>query len=80
MNNVTYAAVQEIYDLGNERRTSYGIVAYSDESIDGTVTIIASVRDVSPDCSKMTKLAEQLNQAKLSPIHLRDVVEDQLAE
>lgn len=67
MNNVTYGLSEEIYALGNEKRVSYGIVAYSNAELDGTATIISSVRDVSSDRQAMVRLISQCNRLQLSP-------------
>ncbi len=79
MNNVTYALSEEIYKLGNEKRVSYGIVAYANAELDGTATIISSVRDVSSDRQAIVDLISQCNRLQLSPAHLGEVVEDFLA-
>ena len=79
MKNITYAISKEIYAFGNEARTSYGIVAYSDADMDGSKTIVASVRDITSDRVALTKLVDDCNRLELSCVHLNDVVEDFLA-
>ena len=76
MKNITYAVAEERYTFGDETRTSYGIVAYSNADQDGSKTIVASVRDVTSDRTGITKLVNDCNRLKLSTIHLNDVVED----
>ena len=76
MINVTYGVIEEIYSLGISSRTSYGIAAYADSAEDGTVTIGASVRDVTADKQALSKLVALCNRLELSTIHLNDVVED----
>ena len=76
MKNITYAVSEERYTFGNETRTSYGIVAYSNADQDGSKTIVASVRDVTSDKTSLTKLVNDCNRLELSTVHLKDVVED----
>ena len=76
MKNITYAVSEERYTFGNETRTSYGIVAYSNADQDGSKTIVASVRDVTSDKTNLIKLVDDCNRLELSTVHLNDVVED----
>lgn len=76
MNKITYGISEEIYILNNQKRISYGIVVYSNADQDGTATIVDSVRDVSSNKENITRLVNECNRLRLSPIHLRDVVED----
>ena len=76
MKNITYAIYKEKYAFGNETRTSYGIVAYSNANQDGSKTIVASVRDITSDKTSLTKLVDDCNRLELSTVHLNDVVED----
>lgn len=73
---ITYGTTEEIYSLNGISRTSYGIAAYSNAEVDGTATIVASVRDITPDREKVDKLVALCNQMELSTIHLCDVVEN----
>ena len=76
---VTYGLTEEIYNLGDSARTSYGIAAYADADSDGSATILASVHDITSDKSEMEKLVHLCNTLGLSVLHLRDIVEDFLA-
>ena len=76
MKNITYAISKENYAFGNETRTSYGIVAYSNANQDGSKTIVASVHDVTSDKHSLTELVNDCNRLELSTVHLNDVVED----
>ena len=80
MMNVTYAVAEEKYAVGNESRTSYGIVAYANAEQDGTATIVASVRDITYDKNRLRKLVDDCNRFELSTVHLHDVVEDFLSD
>ena len=76
MKNITYAVSEERYTFGNETRTSYGIVAYSNANQDGSKTIVASMRDITSDRVALAKLVNDCNRLELSTIHLNDVIED----
>lgn len=76
MTKVTYGISEEKYSLGEECRTSYGIVAYADADSNGTATIVAAVHDITSDKLALTKLINDCNHLELSAIHLYDVVED----
>lgn len=79
MKNITYAVAEERYTFGDETRTSYGIVAYSNADQDGSKTIVASVRDIASDKDRLSKLVNDCNDLELSTVHLNDVVEDFLS-
>ena len=79
MKNITYAVAEEKYTFGEECRTSYGIVAYSNADQDGTKTIVASVRDVTSDRDAIARLVCDCNRLEISILHLHDVVEDFLS-
>ena len=76
---ISYGISEEIYSLGKNSRTSYGIAAYADIDGDGTATIVASVHDITSDKSRLTELVHQCNRLGLSLIHLDDVIEDFLS-
>ncbi len=76
MMNVTYALVEERYELADEIRISYGIVAYANAEQDGTATIVASVHDITSDKLRLKELVDDCNRFELSTIHLSDVIED----
>lgn len=79
MNHITYGVTEEVYELGNDRRTAYGIVAYANADEDGTATIVSGVYDITDDREELEKLVALCNDLELSVIHLKDVVEDFLA-
>ena len=80
MMNVTYAVAEEKYALGEEKRISYGIVAYANAEQAGTATIVASVRDITSDKNRLKKLVYDCNRLELSTVHLHDVVEGFLSD
>ena len=80
MMKLTYAVTEEMYALGNESRTSYGIVAYANAEQNGTATIVASIRDITSDKNHLKKLVDDCNRLELSTVHLPDVVEDFLSD
>ncbi len=77
--NVTYGITKEHYSIGSDSRVSYGIAAYANADADGTATVFDSVHDITPDKASLEKLVRDCNRLKLSPEHLRDVVDDFLA-
>ena len=76
MKNIKYGVVEETYHLDCEVRYAYGIVVYANADIDGTATIIESVRDITSDKDAIETFAQKLSLMELSPIHLKEVVED----
>ena len=76
MTSFIYGIVREEYFLNDSRRSSYGIVCYADPEIDGTLTVIVSVRDISSDFDSVSRLVDLCNRHALSPLHLQDVVDD----
>ena len=80
MTTITYGVSEEKYLLGDTTRISYGIVAYEDSTTDGIASIVASVRDISNNKTRIEQLADLFNRMGLSPIHLNDVISDFLAE
>ena len=80
MTTTTYGVSVEKYSLGDTTRVSYGIVAYAGSKNDGIASIVASVRDISNNKTRMEQLADLFNRMELSPIHLNDVIADFLAE
>lgn len=77
---VTYGITEEIYSLGTDSRTAYGIVAYADAGEDGTTTVFGSVHDITSDRENLKALVDTCNRLKLSTVHLQDVIEDFLAD
>ena len=65
-----YHVFKEFVEIEDKEYSTYSIAAPN-----GFV-----VHDVTPDASKAYNLAAKFSAAKLSPIHLRDAVEDFLAE
>ena len=80
MMNITYAVTEEKYTLGNESRTSYGIVAYANAEQNGTATVVTSIHDVTSDEQSLRRLVDDCNSLELSIVHLPDVVEDFLLD
>lgn len=76
---VNYDIIEEKYRSGKDSRISYGIAGYADTEKEGTATIVVSVRDITADKEKLTRLIQICNRLKLSVYHLRDVVEDFLS-
>lgn len=79
MPSITYGVTEEVYSLGGNSRKAYGIAAYSNSEIDGTATVLTSVNDISSDREKLEELVQICNRSELSLIHLKDVINDYLA-
>lgn len=77
--NITYGITKEIYYLGINSRTSYGIAAYADTTDNGTAAVIASLHDITDDRDSLVELVLLCNRLELSLFHLNDVIEDFLA-
>lgn len=80
MTTIVYGVSEEKYSQGGTTRISYGIVAYADSTTGGFATIVASIRDISNNKTRIEQLADLFNRMELSPIHLNDVIADFLAE
>ena len=80
MTTITYGVSEEKYSLDDTTRISYGIVAYACSKKDRIPSIVASVRDISNNKTRIEQLADLFNRIELSPIHLNDVIADFLAE
>ena len=79
MNKITYGIVKEVRTCGEASRISYGIAAYANLDDDGTVTVVASVSDISSDGQIISDLVEKCNRLNLSVCHLNDIIEDFIA-
>lgn len=56
----------------------YGIEAQI--SVEGIITDSSAVKDISPSLSKVQELINQLAMYQVTPITLKDVIEDYIAE
>ena len=73
---VVYEVVGEQHPSGDSKCISYGIAAYIDAATSNTKSVIAYVRDVTPNKTEIEDLVQKCNAFGLSPIHLVDVIED----
>ena len=80
MKSVMYGIIEETYALGDAARTSYGIAAYAHVETDGTAVVVERIGDITSDREKLSAFVESCNCLDLSVIHLREAVEDFLAE
>lgn len=78
MRQILYGIVEERYPLGSRERRSYGIVAYANAEQEESACVVASVRDLSHDRSRVEQAVTLCNQLGLDPIHLQDIAEDLL--
>ena len=71
---ITYVLTEDIHTVDGKCYIFYGISA-----LEGGQPRI-SVRDVCTDRRRVERLVEDCNRLGLSPLHLRDVIEDFLLE
>ena len=72
----TYLVIEKTYLSDSNARISYGIAAYTEDSMGGNSTLVATLHDITTDQKALSELVDRCNELKLSPIHLHDIVED----
>ena len=77
MTNCKYIVVKNEYIDGENTRVSYGIAAI--ENCDGVDCVLESVSDIFSDFYEVETLVNVCNVEELDPIHIKDVVNDFLA-
>ena len=80
MSEFIYGIREEIYELQGEYRKSYGIAVYESTREEKTATVLESIADITPDREKLLCLVEKCNILEISPIHLKDIIEDFMLE
>ena len=78
--SITYGILEETHELGEERRTSYGIAAYLDAEHSHTAAIAATVCDITDDKTRLQALVALCNELQLDLVHLDDIIEDFFAQ
>lgn len=78
METEQYILIESSFLTNGVRHTTYGI-AYADSS-DGTPVILEAIPDLSTNKERVRQLVKLCTKLQLSPIHLRDVIDDFLAE
>lgn len=74
---VRYAIVKKVEkESALVEKTKYGICACTIS--DGLIEILCCVDNISDDIVWVKTLSSKLNKYKLDPIHLNDIVEDEL--
>lgn len=73
---ITYAVTNEICSSCGINRISYGIDAHVKTDPKCKSTVIASIKNITFDKSKLDALVKQCNALQLSLVHLYDVIED----
>ncbi len=76
MSHVFYKILEQHCCLENDICQSYGIAAYTFAESTSSSAIVAVVNNITSDRQRLSNLVQQCNLLKLSPIHLKDVVED----
>ena len=74
--NITYRIIKQELYIGTDTRISYGIAAYNNADESDTVSVIASVSDITSNIQMLSELVILCNKLQLSPLHLYDVIED----
>lgn len=74
--NVTYGIIEETYEVGNIKRTSYGIAAFSNVPCNGASCIVFAARDLCAERAPLENLVCKINQTQLSEIHFKDMIND----
>ncbi len=77
---VRYGMIEEVYSLGADSRTAYGIAAYADVEVGKTAIVVQSIHNMTSDKEKLQELINTCNRLKLSTVHLCDIAEDFLAD
>ena len=75
--DITYGVAEEKYAFGNDMRTAYGVVVYSN-SPDGSSTVIATFNDLFSEKGILERFVEKCNRSDLSPMHIEEVIDDLL--
>ena len=76
MSNIIYEVTEDTYLIDGEPKQIYGIAVYSNDKSNTQKTLLKSIRDITTDKYRLSKLAQACNSCHLSPIHLKDIVED----
>ena len=72
----TYGMIEEIYEIGDLKRTSYGIAAFSDVPCNGASCILFAARDLSAERTPIEELVCKINRFQLSETHFNDIIND----
>lgn len=73
---IKYLVVESTVKLDKIMSNTYGICACNVD--DGLIDVINCVYDISHDAEWVKALAKKLNQYDVDPIHLNDIIEDEL--
>ena len=76
MAGIRFGVREEVYSLGVERRTAFGIVAYANADENGTATVVAEIGDVTAKRCEIERLVSLCNRVIPDPWRLRDFVCD----
>ena len=76
MTNITYEILEQPCFLEGIAYISYGIAACARTKRNEAPAVIALVKDITPNRKKLLELVKNCNRLNLSPLHLKDVVED----
>ena len=77
MKNVTYKLIEGTHEYDDGGSKSYGIaVCPSGSMTNETASVLELIQDITTDKNALNKLINLCNSLELSPLHIRDVIED----
>lgn len=76
MSSIIYEVTEDTYLIDGELKQIYGIAVYSNDKNNAKKTLLKAINNITTDKYKLSQLAKACNSCNLSPIHLKDIVED----
>ena len=76
MINVTYKITEGTHGSEDGVSKSYGIAVFANIDMNETTSVLASIQDITTDRDALDELVNLCNSMELSPLHIRDVIED----
>ncbi len=75
---IEYSVIKTSYLYNKEEKAVYGIAVLQTE--ENETVLEDAVYDISSDLEGISALADKCNKLELSPLHLREVIEDYFGE
>ena len=76
MIDITYTLTERICESDDGVSKSYGIAVCTNTDRDQTTSVLTSIQDITTDRDALDELVNLCNSMELSPLHIRDVIED----
>lgn len=76
MINVKYKITEGTYESDDSVSKSYGIAVCANIGMNETTSVLALIQDITTDRDALDELVNLCNSMELSPLHIRDVIED----